>query len=206
METSGRETAEERILLARAQAGDDHAFEQLFAAYQGLLTNRIRRGVPAAMTRKLSVSDVVQEVRITAHRRLGEFRPRSEHSFRSWLMKIAEFKVGAVLKRFGKTAKRAVAAEVTRGRRSTTAQFRAGGPSPSQAACAAEDRDLVHRALELLPDDYRCVLRLVYVEQLNLREAGERMGRSADAARKLYGRALARFTDVVGQLRGANDG
>ncbi len=67
---------------------------------------------------------------------------------------------------------------------------------------AGEDRRFVREALALLPEDYRRILELTYVDQLNLREAGERMGRSADAARKLYGRALARFTEVAKRMRG----
>jgi DNA-directed RNA polymerase specialized sigma24 family protein len=39
---------------------------------------------------------------------------------------------------------------------------------------------------------------LVHQEGLTLVEAGERMGRSADAVRKLYGRALACLVDRVG--------
>ena len=38
------------------------------------------------------------------------------------------------------------------------------------------------------------MIRFVHIEGLTLVETGARMGRSADAVRKLYGRALAAMT------------
>jgi len=195
--------ASEEDLLARAQAGDEEAFAELFGRHTGIVAGRIRRVLPARITRKVSVADVVQEVRITAFQRIKDFELRGVNSFRNWLMRIAELKVGSELKRYGQAAKRAAHAEVTRGQRLATGQFLARDPSPSAIAIASESRRFVREALALVPDDYRCILELVYVEQLNLREAGERMGRSADAARKLYGRALTRFTEVCKQMRGS---
>ncbi|MHC5032542.1 MAG: RNA polymerase sigma factor [Planctomycetota bacterium] len=202
MGESERTAASEGELLAQAKAGDEEAFAHVFGRHVDLVAGRIRRVLPARITRKVSVVDIVQEVRITAFQRLGDFELRGDGSFRRWLMRIAELKVGAELKRYGQTAKRAARAEVTRGQRPTTGQFQARDRSPSEVAMVAEDRRFVRDALTLLPDDYRQILELVYVEQLNLREAGERLDRSADAARKLYGRALARFTEVTKRMRG----
>ena len=42
------------------------------------------------------------------------------------------------------------------------------------------------------------MLRLTQFDGLTLREAAERMGRSREAVKKLYGRAMIRFTAVVG--------
>ena len=46
------------------------------------------------------------------------------------------------------------------------------------------------RALEAMPADHRVVLTLVLGEGKSFVEAAAAMGRSADAARKLYGRAV----------------
>ena len=63
--------------------------------------------------------------------------------------------------------------------------------SPSVQIANAEETAAVRRAVEELPSAYREIVRLVHQEGLTLVEAGARMGRSAEAARKLYGRALA---------------
>ena len=48
-----------------------------------------------------------------------------------------------------------------------------------------------------LPNHYRDVFHMVQVEGLTLAEAGVRIGRSAGAAEKLYGRALAQLARLV---------
>jgi RNA polymerase sigma-70 factor (ECF subfamily) len=44
-----------------------------------------------------------------------------------------------------------------------------------------------------LPDDYRRVIELRYLEEQSFEEIGARMQRSADAARKLWARAVERL-------------
>jgi DNA-directed RNA polymerase specialized sigma24 family protein len=58
-------------------------------------------------------------------------------------------------------------------------------------------REGILLAMEELPEDYRHVLRLVQEEALTLTEAGRRLGRSAGAAEKLYGRALAKLALAI---------
>ena len=70
-------------------------------------------------------------------------------------------------------------------------------PSPSEVAMAGESAAELRRVIESLPEDYATVLRLVYLDGLTLVQAGERMGRSADAVRKTYGRALTRLAERV---------
>ena len=63
-------------------------------------------------------------------------------------------------------------------------------PSPSVTAMAAEQAAALEKALGQLPDDYREVLLLRYQGDLSFEEIGQRLGRSANAARKLWLRAL----------------
>jgi len=62
---------------------------------------------------------------------------------------------------------------------------------------ASELAERAKTAMADLPDDYRAVLRLAVDEQLPLRVVAQRMGRSREAVKKLYGRALARFTSAM---------
>ena len=75
--------------------------------------------------------------------------------------------------------------------------FEGRGPSPSEFAMGEELKSGVERAMEALPEDYKTILRLVQIEQLTLRDAGERIGRSREAAKKLYGRALNRHAELL---------
>lgn len=192
----------DKTLVEQAQAGDAEAFELLFSRYTCMLASYVRRWLPAAVQRKVSCADILQETRIVAFERVVGFELRDEASLRNWLIKIVELKVREKVRHYAGTAKRSAGREVTRAHRPETAQFRAGGPSPSQVAIAAELAELAERALRMLPLDYQEILRLVREEECTLAEAGRRMGRSGDAAKKLYGRALSAFTEQFERMQG----
>jgi DNA-directed RNA polymerase specialized sigma24 family protein len=67
---------------------------------------------------------------------------------------------------------------------------------------AAEEAAALRAAIDRIGGDHGQVLRLVHVEGLTLVAAAERMGRSAGAVEKLYGRALARLSE---RIRGRAD-
>ncbi len=181
-------------LIVRMRAGDTGAFRILFDRHVGAMSSRARRMIPAHARRRVSVDDVVQEARITAFRRAPEFRSARGESLRVWLLRIVELKAREAVRNQADAAKRAAGREVSHDARAPTASFAAAGPSPSEAAIANEMRDAAHRAMAALPADYAEVMRLTRVDGLSLAEAGASMGRSREAAKKLYARALARFT------------
>lgn len=69
--------------------------------------------------------------------------------------------------------------------------------SPSQAAQKNAAREDLDRALSGLPDRQRMVVHLRLWDQLTFATIGERLGLSEDAARMLYGRAIARLRKSV---------
>ena len=199
--TTGRDSSDEE-LIRRAGQGEDHAFDQLFERHAPALRRRIKRMLPSNVGRKVSASDILQEARIVAFRRFGEFDLPENGSIRPWLDRIATLKLKEAIKRYVKAAKRDVRREVTRGNRPDTDYMAGRFASPSQAAIAAETQANIQRALEALPEDYRTVLRLARQEQLRLREVAERMGRSREAVKKLYARALSRFAEILEKPQG----
>src|SRR5262249_56518354 len=66
-------------------------------------------------------------------------------------------------------------------------------PSPSTEAMAHEGAEALRRALDRLPEDHRRVITLRHREQRSFEEIGPLLGRSADAARKLWARAVERL-------------
>ncbi len=191
-------TVSDGELVRRAREGSAAALRALFERHEATLKGFLDRRLPPGLRRKVAAEDVLQEVWLVAAARLAEFEDRGEGAFRAWLMKIAEFKLKEAVRAFLGTRKRADVREVSRGGRPDTSAFRDDSPSPSQVAQGNELRDAAARAMTELPPDYREILRLVQVEGLNLKSAAERMGRSHDAAKKLYGRALARFAELLG--------
>jgi RNA polymerase sigma-70 factor (ECF subfamily) len=188
-EMFGKPLPDER-LLERARAGDPDALHTLFERHRGALEVRIRRLLPPAVQRRVSISDVLQETRILAFERSGRFEPRREGAYRTWLLCIAERKAREALRAHAGTSKRAVAREIDG---DGAREARARDPSPSQSAMAEERRRAVLRAIATLPADQREVLRLARMEGHAIGEVARRMTRSVGAIKKLYGRALVRF-------------
>jgi DNA-directed RNA polymerase specialized sigma24 family protein len=165
-------------LVQRALQGEEEAFALLFGRYEEILGAQARRWLPHRLDRRLSVSDLLQETRIIACRRIGELG----------------------------TGKRDAGREVPHGRRADTSQFPGKVPTPSALAMERERRDALRRIFEDLPEDYREILSLTHQEHLPLAVAAERMGRSREAVKKLHARALALFGRLLSERWKDDDG
>jgi RNA polymerase sigma factor (sigma-70 family) len=195
---------EERALLLRVQEGDHSAWPALLGPHESLLRARIRGLIAGPLQRRVSVSDVLQDVLITAHERVDDFDLRGEHSLRNWLIAIADRKARRAMQHHVGVNMRSVRRELTRGQRASTHQFRDGSPTPSAMVAADEAETLARRALAELSEADEQVLRLCREEGLGFPDAAERMGRSYEATKKLYGRALARFSMALVEIKRAS--
>ena len=79
-----QEDPQEQHLLARAAAGDSHAFAELVRAHQGYLRKLLCRVCRGDQGR---ADDLAQEAFVRAWRALPKFR--SEARFRTWLTRLA---------------------------------------------------------------------------------------------------------------------
>ena len=70
-------------------------------------------------------------------------------------------------------------------------------PSPSGQAMAREQAQALQQALARLPDEYRQVIAGRYQELLSFEEIGRHLHRSAEAARKLWWRAIERLQEEL---------
>jgi RNA polymerase sigma-70 factor (subfamily 1) len=196
---------DELELIRRYQSGDEEAFRILFKECETVLQHRAERRLVTNLRRRFSVSDVVQEARIIAYQRRSDFEYRGPGSFRNWLLSLVDLEVRRGTKRHAGTAKRALQREISRDMRLDTSEYVGKVTAPSQAALRAERAELVNRALASLPEDYRRIMRLTHVERLSLRDAAGRLGRSREAVKKLYGRAMVAFTRAFKQAGGSGD-
>jgi RNA polymerase sigma-70 factor (ECF subfamily) len=191
--------SDDESLVSRIRSGDEGAARVLFAKYFPLLRARVRRRMSSRFRSKSSESDVIQEAYMAAFRRLAEFEDRGDGSFGRWLGGIVDNKFREEVRRHLGTEKRDVRRE--RGTVGSDAAPPATSRerSPSSAAMATEEMFTLVRAIERIPEQYRTVLHLLYEQGLSLKDAGERMNRSPDAVRMLYGRALAALAESMGR-------
>jgi RNA polymerase sigma-70 factor (ECF subfamily) len=102
------------------------------------------------------------------------------------------------------TAKRNVAREIGL---DPAGSSRAAGPSvpgrvptPSKQMATNERALALERALVRLPEEYRRVILLRHDEGQSFEDIGKALGRSANAARKLWVRAIERLEDELESL------
>lgn len=197
-----REEDDEAALRRRLAAGDPSVFDALFERYAPMLRRFADERLPARLRRRVSAADVLQEAHLVALERRNDFEDRGRNSLRNWLMRIVELKVRETVRRHEGAQIRAAAREEPRGIFREPDRVAARGPSPSQAAIGVEMVDLARRALLTLPEAQREIVRLVREEHLTLAQVAERTGTTRDAAKKAYGRAMARFTTEFRRLWG----
>jgi RNA polymerase sigma-70 factor (ECF subfamily) len=187
----------------RSAAGDgfSEALGQILQAYRPYLMEIARREMDRALRAKGSASDLVQETFMDATRHFARFHGVSSAQLRAWLRCLLLHRLSKQRRRFCKTRKRGIERECRLEEVDTS--LLAAGPTPSQIVSASEQLERFHRAIEALPDDYRLVLQLRYQEGLTFEAIGTRMGRTANAVRLLWLRAVERIKQ---SLRDEADG
>jgi RNA polymerase sigma-70 factor (ECF subfamily) len=185
--------------LADARAGSAEALGRAFEACRRYLLLVAGRRLDPDLQAKGGASDLVQETFLEAQRDFGRFDGTSEPELRAWLRRILINNAGTFTRRYRATGKRAVDLEMRLGARGSSLDPGAGlagsTPSPSGQAIDQEQALALQRALARLPEDYRRAVTLRFQEGLSFEEIGRRMDRTAEAARKLWSRAMERLRD-----------
>jgi RNA polymerase sigma-70 factor, ECF subfamily len=193
---SDASAASDEDLVRRVRAGDEAAARLLFERHLPALRAKARARLPSSLRGKVAESDVIQDAWLAAFLDVGKFEDRGDKSFEKWLQKILRHKLLDEVRRHAGVGKRDARREERLGTDAPVADT--GQPSPSADFASVERSAALSAAIDDLPSDQAAVLRWVHQEGLTLTEAGARMGRSADAARKLSGRALVRLGGRLG--------
>ena len=194
---SSPETVPDRALLDAARAGDQAALGRLMDLFRTYLLGVAEVELAPGVRPKAQPSDVVQDAFLEAYRVFDKFAGADPEQFRAWLRGILLHKVSDAHKRYLDAAKRG------RDREETLDAARdavAGdGPTPSDAASRVEEARLVAAALGRLDPTDRQVIVWRNWDAVPFAEIGRRLGRSEDAARMLFARALERFQAALEQ-------
>jgi RNA polymerase sigma-70 factor (ECF subfamily) len=183
-------------LLALARAGEGLSLGKLLELYRGYLSLLARLQLGRRLQGKVDAADLVQDTFLEAHRNWGRFRGTTEAELLSWLRRILAAQVADLMRHYLGSQRRDVrlerelAAELEQSSQDLDGGLFAKQDSPSKQVAQREEGVLLANALALLPEDYREVLILRHLEGLSFPEVAERMGRTVDAVKKLWTRAL----------------
>ena len=183
------------LLLAQARAGDTLALGRLLELYRNYLRLLARSLIRPPLQVRLDASDLVQETFLKAHREFAQFAGSGERELVAWLRQILIRTLANQAKHhraWGRDQRRQESLDVLFDRSSLAIQQQLADsiPSPSAHAVRREQAVLLADALARLPADYREVFILRNLEQVPVDQIAARMGRSPNAVRKLWGRAL----------------
>ncbi len=187
----------ERALVERARSGDRQAFDRLVQAH----LPRVWRVVFRILRHREDTEDVVQEVFLTAHQALADFR--GEAKLATWLHKIAVTRALNHLDRASERARRSSRSldDPVLDRTGDGVPARDAlpdrGPSPLQAL---EGRELLRRladCFERLPSAWRAVVALRDGEGLAYEEIAGVLGIALGTVRSRLARARVSLKDCV---------
>lgn len=183
-------------LLARARAGDPAALGELLDLYHRYLVGVAGGELPVGLNPKTGPLDVVQDTFLEAIKLFNQFRGETGAEMRAWLRAILLNKLSEVYNRYYTVKKRNASREQSLngwGQEGWGDDLPGNGETPSRVAVAHEQADTIQAALNELPPLQRQVIVWRVWDDLPFSEIGQRMGRSMDAARMLFGRALCRL-------------
>lgn len=189
-------------LLAEAFDGQQNAVGNLLEKYRNYLLLVANRELGSDVRQKVAASDVVQESIAEAWQDFERFSGTTQGELLAWLRRILMNNLADATARLRNTAKRDIRREVSLNNHDSIAAVAFNLPAmdgtPSEQTVASEQERQLHRGLDRLPQHYAQVIRMRNLDCLPFADIGKQLKVSADAARKLWERAVERLTDELG--------
>ncbi|MFP6618945.1 MAG: sigma-70 family RNA polymerase sigma factor [Pirellulaceae bacterium] len=192
-------------LLMGVQEGDDEAVNQLFDRHRAAVRRLVQMRLDQRIRQRVDVSDVVQEVLISANRRLKEYLKSPPMPFHLWIRQITKDRIIDAHRRHRVSAKRSVDREralvVPAGMNRSTMELAAhlcdGELTP---AALATQREMVRRVTEVLSqlnEQESEIIMMRHFEHLSNQEVAQALELSEPAAGMRYLRALRKLRALL---------
>jgi RNA polymerase sigma factor (sigma-70 family) len=180
-----KEATPEDRLMAQYAAGDDGAFQRLFA----LLAPRVRAFFVRSFSDSTVADDLMQTTFLKLHCARTSYRP--ELPLKPWVFTIAASVRRDELRRRYRLPPHVGEAELE------SAESGLGDPAPGPAAGALSSTDAVRAAIGHLPESQRVVLHLHCYEELTFEQIAGALGTTPGAVRVRASRAYERLREEL---------
>jgi RNA polymerase sigma-70 factor (ECF subfamily) len=182
---------DQSVALARDANSED--LGRLLEEFRPYLLAIANAELPRGLAGKLGPSDLVQMTLAKGHGRFAGFRGSTPEELARWLRQILHNHLKTVARAFAREKR-----NVTREQPADSSLVHPRQLSPSAEALSREEREVLNIALKQLPDLYREAIELRHAGNLTFQELGERLGRSEEAARKVWARAVRQLQEELG--------
>jgi RNA polymerase sigma-70 factor (ECF subfamily) len=186
-------------LVEQCRRGDMQAFGSLVAKYQDRIFNMIYR----MCGRRADAEELAQEAFLKALERITQFRGQSQ--FYTWLFRIAANLTISHRRRGGRVRFQSLSGpeefEHSQADALTAAMARRRSPAPEAAVMAAETQQRVMEALEELDDEFRLVVVLCDIEDMDYAQIAQVLGVPVGTVKSRLHRARCMLRDKLADLR-----
>ncbi len=187
---------DDMTLVARVNGGDSDAFQELVSRYE----NKVYRLAIKLTRNETLAEEVLQEVFLRIYEKLDTFR--GESALSSWIYRIAANTCFAKLNLEKRHQHADLEEAMPQAEQALHEQQEPSLDAPDRSLLSSEALDVISRAIERLPEDFRVVLVLRDVEGLANEEVARILDLSVPAvksrlhrARLLLRKRLARYFD-----------
>lgn len=193
---SSTQISELPALIAAARAGDRIALEKLTEGCRPFLLKIANDELDSGLRVKAAASDLVQETLLEGQEAFARFLGNSEAELLNWLRRILRNNLIDQARKYREAAERDIRREKQLdGEKSVSFHktLEAGEKTPLEGLVELEKQATLEMCLKRLPEEYRRVIEMRHIEGMAFAQIGATLNKSADAARKVWFRALARL-------------
>jgi RNA polymerase sigma-70 factor (ECF subfamily) len=177
------------LLLRRAKTGSVEAADEVMREVGDKLLALIRLRLGPALRARFESRDILQATLLKGFEHFHEFEGSGKQTLMGWLAIIASNEIRDHAK-YHHRARRDLHAEAPLDALAASREVAERVRSEVSRISLKRDLQLLEESLERLEESQREVIVLRKLEELTFPEIGERMGRSAEACRKLFSRAM----------------
>jgi RNA polymerase sigma-70 factor (ECF subfamily) len=194
-----RTSADVARRIVEVRNGSRDALGGLLEVYRRYLLRLALHKLAPAIQAKVDPCDLVQDTFLEAVRDFPRFEGTTEQEWLSWLRCILHNNVANVHRHF-ETVKRQVVREMALKEAAAGELLhhavKQSEPSGGQGE-SHEQNEHLERAMQRLPKPHRQVFLLHTLEELTFVQIADKLGSTADAVRKRYGRAAVRLANLL---------
>ena len=172
--------------LTAALDGSPESRGELLERLRPRLVLWVASRLSASLRAKVEPEDVAQDILLAVHRDFDSFEGDQPRAFYRWFFTVAENRIRDLADHFGAL------------KRQLPPPLSFSQTSPSSAAARTEQVARMMKAVEALPDAHREVITLVRIEERPVADVASLLGKSENAVRILYCRALKELRAALG--------
>jgi len=173
--------------LAQMASDSEDAFYLLMQRYEERLLRYIRRKIGYSQE---NAEDVLQETFVKTYRNINSFDPTLK--FSSWIYRIAHNEAISYWRKHKKSDKDISLDKDENG----LINILAGGENSDDEVIINEQREKIEKVLHDMPDNYREVLELRYLDEKSYEEISDILQKPVGTVSAMINRAKQKFKDI----------